>query len=301
MMRNTRKFFDRKKFSNLISIDRIIPKFHFFQAKKYKGKKTLNIVFLFDLVVVVFLLSISGAYLYNKFTKKSTWVNVRLVVSNDAWWWHGEKPSNWLVDELSPGLASYNSFGDEVATIEDVEIFSLGGPTRMTYLDLKMKVSYDKKRKIYLYNYQPLQKGKPLDLTFGKTSVLGLVTGLDSDPEERIQKKIKVRMQYLEEWQAKSYEVGMQWNDSKGQMLARIDDIKVQDTNMYNLTFINNGIQKNGVLFKDVYMDITVTAIKGRDGEFRFVDGATLKIGEEIWFHFPTIVANTQIIGTFEQ
>lgn len=295
-MRKTRKSLDQRNLSNLINMSRIIPIFKIFQGKDAKKNKSLNLVKLFDLAVVATLLVVASVFLYTKFTKKSTWVEARVMISNDSWWWHGEAPEYWLIDELSQGLASYNSFGEEVAVIKGMEVFSLGGPTRRAYLDLSMKVSYDKKRQIYLFNYQPLQKGKPLDLTFGKTAVQGLVIGLASDPEERYEKKIRVRMQYLEDWNAQSYKEGMEWNDSNGKLIARIDKVKVEPTNMYNLTFFNNGIQKNNVIFKDVYMDLTVAAIKGRDGQFRFVDGASIRVSDEIWFHFPTVVANTQII-----
>lgn len=290
-IKKTRKSLDRRKLINLKSIRRIILTYF-----KTKSKK----VFIFDFLIVLAISIVAIVFLYNKFTKKTTWVQTRILISNNEWWWSGEAPKYWLVDELFEGMESYNSFGEVVAKIEDVEIFSLGGPSKQAYLDLSMKVSYDKKRQIYLYNFQPLQKGKPVDLTFGTSNVNGLVVALASDQEERFEKKVRVRMQYLEDWLANSYKVGMEWRDSKERLIARIDDVVVKDTNMDKLVFLNNGIHYTHDIFKDVYLDITIAAIKSRDGEFRFVDGATIKISETLWFHFPQIVAGTQILEILE-
>lgn len=291
-----RKLFDRKNPNKLISMSRIIPTFWIFQGKKKKAKKMPKAVMIFDLVVAITLLTITGVFLYSKFTKQSTWVEVRVLISDDNLWWSGDLPEYWLIDELYEGQKSYNSFGEEVASIVNKEVFTRGGPVLQAYFDLKMKATFDKKRQIFLFNYQPLQKGKPLDLTFGRTSLQGLVVGINSDLEKMHEKKIRVRMQYLEDWLANAYQPGLEWRDSKGRLLARIDEARVEDTNMYNLSFLNNGIQRNNVIFKDVYLDITVSAFEGRDGELRFVDGAAFKVGDEIWFHFPNVTARTQIV-----
>lgn len=290
-MKKMRKLFELINWRKRKNMRRIILRF-----PKYKSKR----VFIFDALIILALSLIAVVFLYNKFTKKTTWVNVRVVISNNEWWWNGEPPKYWLVDELVIGQESFNSFGEVVAKIEDLEVFSLGGPSKQAYLDLSMKVSLDKKRNIYLYNFQPIQKGKPIDLTFGTSNVNGLVVALGSEPEERVQKKVRVRMQYLEDWLANSYKVGMEWKDNKGRLLARIDKVEVKDTNMDKLVFLNNGVHYTYDIFKDVYLDVTISVIKSRDGEYRFVDGATIKVSESIWFHFPEIVAGTQILEVLE-
>lgn len=252
-------------------------------------------MFVFGFLVIFVII-----FLYNRFTKKSIWINARVLISNNEWWWTGEAPPYWLVENLEEGMISFNSFGEGTAEIKDVEVFSLGGPNKQAFVDLKIKVSYDKNRQIYLYNFQPIQKGKPIDLTFGSNNVNGLIVSLNSEPEERILKKVKVKMQYVEDWLANSYEVGMEMKDSKGRLLARIDNIIINDSNLDHIRFMNGGIYYAKDSFKDVFMDITLTSLKDNEGYYRFVDGASIKIGEDIWFHFPEIVAKTKIMKIIE-
>jgi len=282
-----RKSLERKKLINFETMRGII--LHYFRSQ---SKKVLT----FDLLVVLGISIVLAVFLYGKFTKKTAWISARVLISNSEWWWNGEPPKYWLVDELSEGMESFNSFGEVLAKIDDLEVFSLGGPSRQAYVDLSMKVTYDKKRQLYLYNYQPLQKGKPIDLTFGKNNVNGLVVSLASDPEERFEKKIRVRMQYMEDWMAKSYKPGMEWLDSKGRLIAKIDSVETKNTSLDRLVFLNNGINYIRDPFYDVYMNVTITVIKSRDGEYRFVDGTTIKMNENIWFHFPQIVADAIIL-----
>jgi len=266
------------------------------KIKKYKFKK----VNYFDLAVFTILVVIISIFLYNRYSKKSIWINTRVLISNSEWWWSGEAPPYWLVDSLEEGLISYNSFGEDVAEVTDVEIFSLGGPHKQAFIDLKLKVSYDKNRQIYLYNFQPIQKGKPIDLTFGSNNVNGLIIALDQEPEDIFTKKITVRMQHLEDWLAESYQVGMEMSDSKGRVLAKIDKVSVEDSKLDNIKLINGGIYYVNDKYKDVILDLTISTLKDAEGYFRFVDGAAVKIGEDIWFHFPEIVAKTRIVKISE-
>lgn len=263
--------------------------------KRKSGK-----VFYFDLLVFIIFGAIISFFLYNRFTKKSVWINARIVISNNEWWWSAEAPKYWLVDKLDKGLISYNSFGENVAEITDVEIFSLGGSAKQAFVDLKLKVTFDKNRQIYLYNFQPIQKGKSIDLTFGSNNVSGLIVSLNSEPEERYTKKIKVKMGYLEKWLAESYKVGMEMKDSKGRVLARIDNMKIENSKLDNIRLLNGGILYSTDTYKDVFLEITLSTLKDKEGFYYFVDGAVVKIGEDIWFHFPEIVAHTQIMEIIE-
>jgi hypothetical protein len=223
-----------------------------------------------------------------------------VVISNRDWWWSGDPPKFWLVESLRPGQISYNSFGESVAEIINTEIFSLGGPNKQAYIDLKLKVTYDKKRQIYLYNFQPIQIGKPIDITFGSNNVFGLVVALDSEPEQRLQKKILIKMGFLEGWLANSYKVGSTMVDSRDNALATIDKVDVRETKIEKVRFLNGTgyFDKND--YFDVYMEVTISAIKDQAGDFYFVDGASIKKGEEIWFHFPDVVAKSTIVDVLE-
>lgn len=266
------------------------------KRRKFKFKK----VHYFDLVVFAVILLILAIFLYNRFTRKSVWIDARIMVSDNDLWWNGALPPYWYVDALRPGQTSQNSFGEEVAKITNVEIFSLGGPYKQAYVDLNLKVSYDKNRQIYLYNFQPIQKGKPMDLTFGSNNISGLIVSLDSEPEEKYQKKIKIRMKNIEAWISSAYKAGMEMQDSNGNLLARIDNIRIVNSDLDRVKFLEGGIYLDRGEYRDVDMDITLVGLKDPEGYYRFVDGASIKIGESIWFHFPEIVVSGKIMEIIE-
>jgi len=282
---------EEKNLINLLIMQSIIHK-----IKKFKFKK----VHYFDLVVILIILVILSIFLYNRFTKKSVWIDARILVSDGELWWGGDEPPYWFLDDLKSGMVATNSFGEEVAEVVNAEIFSIGDIYKNAYVDIKLKVSYDKNRQIYLYNFQPIQKGKPIDLTFGSNNVSGLIMSLNSEPEDRFEKKIKVKMQHLEGWLADSYKVGMEMKDSNGRSLARIDSVDLENSRLSKVIFLDDELYYDKGQFKDVILEISLVTFKDIEGYYRFIDGAPIKIGNEIWFHFPEIVYKAKIMEIIE-
>ncbi|MCB9813403.1 MAG: hypothetical protein H6772_03275 [Pseudomonadales bacterium] len=266
------------------------------KIKNFKFEK----VHYFDLVVVFTILIIFSIFIYNRISRKSIWISARISISDSDLWWNGEPSPYWYINDLSVGMVSYNSFGEEVAKITDLEIYSLGGPNKRAYVDLSLKVSYNKKSQTYLYNFQPIQKGKPIDLTFGSNNVSGLIESLDSEPEQRYQKKIRVKMENIEDWLASSYQEGMEMKDSKGRVLARIESVRVEDSKLSQIKLVGDRIYLTKDQNKDVYAVVTVVAIKDIEGFYMTLDGAAIKIGEDVWFHFPEVVSRAKIIEIIE-
>ncbi|NCS86551.1 MAG: hypothetical protein GW773_01795 [Candidatus Pacebacteria bacterium] len=281
------------------------------KIKKFKFKK----VYYFDLFVVLVIFSIISIFLYNRFTKKSLWIDAQIQVSDGELWWRGDDPPFWFLNDLKSGMIARNSFGEEIAKITDVEIYSNEGIYKQANVKLKLKVSFDKTRDTYLYNFQPIQKGKPIDLAFGSNNVSGLVVSLGSQSEERFEKRIKVKMQYLDDWLAEAYQVGMEMKDSKGRSLARIDSVSLDESKLDNsimfegnLSLLNNQSKKGkweGKLYqrqgqlKDAILEISLSTFKEEDF-YRFVDGTPIKIGNEINFYFSEISAKAKIMEIIE-
>lgn len=266
------------------------------KIKKFKIKK----VHYFDLAVILAILIILSIFIYNRISRKSVWIDARISISDSELWWTGDPTPYWFVKDLSVGLISYNSFGEEVAKITDLEVYSLGGPYKRAYVDLSLKVDYNKNTQSYLYNFQPIEKGQSIDLTFGSNNVSGVIESLNSEPEVRYQKKIRVKMENLEDWLANSYKEGMEMKDSKGRVLAKIENIKIENNNLSQIRIYGDRIYLTKDEYKDLYAEITLVALKDIDGYYMFVDGAVIKIGEDIWFHFPEVVVRARIIEIIE-
>lgn len=282
---------EEKNLINLLIMQSIIHK-----IKKFKFKK----VHYFDLVVILVILVILSIFLYNRFTKKSIWIDVRILVSDGELWWGGNHPPYWFLNDLESGMIATNSFGEDVAKVINTEIFSIGDIYKNAYVDIKLKVSYDKNRQIYLYNFQPIQKGKPIDLTFGSNNVSGLIMSLNSEPEDRFEKKIKVKMQHLEGWLADSYKVGMEMKDSNGRSLARIDSVDLENSKLNHIVLLDGEMYFDKNQFKDVILEISLATLKDSEGYYRFIDGTPIKIGSDVWFFFLDIVAKAKIMEIIE-
>lgn len=182
---------------------------------------------------------------------------------------------------------AYNSFGEKVAEITNVENFDVGAYTRRLYVDVQLKGSYDKKRKIYLYNFQALQIGKPIDLTFGKNNVRGLITYINDPKIDYTQKKISVMIHKTRPWIADSYTPGMEMKDSLGRVLARIDTVRTTLAQYYEFSDIRGKtILVVDPDFRDITLDLTIATFRSGDTAY-FIDRAAIKIGEKIWFQFP--------------
>lgn len=256
---------------------------------------------LFDVLVLTAIILVIGVFLWLRASKKTEWINVRLVVANDEWWWEGQPPQWWYVDDLKVGQTAYNSFGEKVAEIYNIESFDTGGYKRRAFIDLRLKGAYEKKRQIYTYNFQPLQIGKPLDLTFGKHNVRGLITYIDKIEIDYKQKKIQVRLAQVNTWIAESIRNGIEMKDSQGRVLAVVESVEVRPYTYYEFSDIRGQMIKvTNPDFREVLVTLTINTFES-GGYTYFVDRAAIKIGEKIWFQFPqAVIREAEITKIFE-
>jgi len=270
----------------------------FIIPKRFLGK--FNI---FDLVIAVAILLIFGSFLWLRVSRKTEWISLRMVVSNDEWWYEGAAPQWWYTDGLTAGQTAKNTFGEVMAEITNVQSFDIGSYRRRVFIDLKVKGYFDTKRGIYIYNYQPLQIGKPLDLTFGKNNLRGVVTYIENAPEDFIEKTIEVYIPAVHLWVAQSYEKGMQVKDLQGRILAEIASVTITPTTALEITEIFPGVAEKKFGPEQFYDLKLVVKIKTFEsgGVNYFVDRSAIKIGEYICFQFPqTTVRQAEIIGIIE-
>lgn len=261
-----------------------------------KIRKHLN---LFDYLVIIGLLITLGILLFFRFSRTTEIVPVRISLSSNEWWWKGNPPEFWLVRDLNVGQKSFNTFGKQVAEITDIHIYDVGSNRTRSYVDINLQASFDKRRNIYLYNFQPLQIGKPLDLTFGENNVRGLVTYIGTDEQLYIQKEIEVQLYAIFPFEADSYKKGLQVKDSQGRILASIENVDVEEAQSYeffdasNRRFVLEGTDPNR---RDVTLRLKISTLF-QNGIYFYIDGAAVKVGESIWFQFPQIVAKGAVIS----
>ena len=237
--------------------------------------------------------------LFARISRKKEWVSIRVKITNEEWWWEGQPPYYWYVQDLSLGQESYNTFGEKVAEIVNIENFDSGGPRRMIFIEMKLAAFFNKKKKVYMYNYQPLEIGGPIDLSFGKNNIRGLITYIGSEEIPYVEKEIEIKMFALYPWVAESYKTGLEMKDSLGRVLAQIEGVQIQAAEDYefydlkNRRFVIKGIDERR---KDVTLRLKIKTFN-HNGVSYFIDGAAIKIGEVIWFHFPEATTKEAIIS----
>ncbi len=245
------------------------------------------------------LVLLGSFFLFSKIKKKTTWVTAQVIMGDGELWWDGEPVQYWMVDALEPGMYSKNSFGEKVAKITDVESFSIGGKYKSAVVTLDLKVTYDTEKELYLYNYQPIEKGKSIDINFGTSKVMGLVTGF-GETTQRVWKKMLVKQVFVEDWVAENYYSGMEMKDSKDRVLAKVNNVTVTNSKTQRVSVYNGELYMSGENFKDLIYEIEVLSTKDSDGTYRFVDGTPLKVGNTIWFNFSNVEAQTKIMNLIE-
>jgi hypothetical protein len=265
----------------------IIHKIHTFKSKN------INLV---DIAVVFIILIIIGFFLYNRFSKKTIWIDTQILMSDPEVWWGGESPQYWLVNELEKDMVAYNSFGDEVAIIKNVQDFSIGSLNRVVYVDVSLKAVEDKVKGVYLYNYRPLQKGQSFSLTFGVNNVSGVITGINSLPVIE-SKKVKFKVSAVDELLIDDYKVGLKALNSQGESIAEITKInKIERSTVKPIDIKKNELFiQNGNLF-DITMEVEISTIKDVSGYSRYLNGAEIKLGADVWFQFTELIAQSTII-----
>lgn len=256
---------------------------------------------LFDILIGVLILTVIGSLLLLRMTKKPQWITVRLVVANNDWTYEGAPPQWWYGDNISPGQKAYNSFGRAVAEIVDVTNFDIGAYRRRTFVDIKLQGSFDSKRQLYLYNYQPIQIGKALDLTFGKQNIRGIVTYINELPGYTT-RVVDVRLSALRPWVAASYKQGLTMTDSQNKTLAEIQSVTSRPSVVREVVETGQFTEKkyDGSGYVDVEMRLKLQVFQSGGVDY-FVDRAAIKVGEQISFQFPqTTAREAEIIRIIE-
>jgi len=226
-------------------------------------------------------------------------ISVKLKVSNDEWWWRGSNPENWYAIGLSKGQFAYNTFGKQVAEIQSIENYDVGGPNRLIIVNLKLLSAYNKKTHGYSFNYQTLQIGKPLDLTFGTFNVHGLITHIGDTNMAYDDTDIEVKLLAIYPWEAASYVPGVQMKDSEGNVVGTINQVAVADSSVIEV-WDNRGrlvsIPSFNNTRKDVTIKVTLKTYVANNIRY-LIDGSAIKIGNHIWLEFEQTALKDAIIS----
>jgi hypothetical protein len=262
----------------------------------------------FDFLVIGIVFFVVFYLLFDRIQRKEQWIDVRISVENSDWWYQGSPPKFWYASDLKSGDVAKDSYGSKVAEVKNIENLDIGGPYRNIFVDLKLKVVFDKNRNQFLYEYKPLTIGSSVMLNFSNQQLKGLVIGLGREKIDyhykivRLQKKSfqnitsaitntnsvtssVINKPVTPEFSEK-IKVGDKSFDNNNELIAEILSIKKETSSYYEFSDVRGkNIKTYNPLYRDLEIDVKIRtySISGLD----FFIQAPIKIGSQIWVQFP--------------
>lgn len=240
-------------------------------------------------------------FVYNRLQKKEEWIDVRMFVTHDNYWFSGSPPSYWYADGLEVGDVAYDSFGSKVAKVVNIDNYDKGGPSRNIFVDLKLRVDYDKKRNIFLYEYKPLDVGAVKEFDFLDQKLKGVLIQIGGDTIQYKDKLVKLKLKGIIPEVANKFVIGKKAFDVDGVEIAEIIDIKTINTSYYEYSDIRGEkILIEDPDYRDAEITLKLMTFREKDLDF-FVDMAVVKVGSKIWIQFDDVaIEDGQIIEIIE-
>jgi len=252
----------------------------------------------FDYLVFFLLFLVLLFFIYNRLQRRVVWTNVRIAVENVDWWYgSGAPPRYWYANDLAVGDQAKDSFGQTVAEVVNIDNYDQGGPYRMIFVDLKLRVDFDKNKNQYLYEFKPLSVGSSLIINFPQHQLRGIIVQTGADEIDYFFKTIRVVKNGVYKPIADQIKEGDKAYDSSGNVVAEIIEVKKAVTNFYTFSDIRGEMIK---IFNPDYSDLDIVlkvkAFNTLDRDF-YINNTVLKVGSKIWLQFKDYaIEDAQII-----
>jgi hypothetical protein len=162
--------------------------------KKTRGKIKMMP---FLLILIPLLTIIFGAFKY--LSRESSYVYVKIKMSQGLWWASTTKPNLWLAKSINVGDKQTSFLDKTLAEITEIRYYpyisrnsdSISEDKYNVYLTVKLSVGTDSKGN-FIYNRSNLIVGTPIEVETGKTQITGTVTEISPNefPNNFVTKKV---------------------------------------------------------------------------------------------------------------
>lgn len=264
-------------------------------------KKWLKKLTIFDWLIV-FLILASLIFLSSFTFKKEKWLKVEVRVGPEQWWWDYKPAPYWVADSIKKGEAQFDSLGRKIAEVLETQIYEWGETRKDIYLLLNLKVDYNRKKRTYRFNYQPVEIGKPLNLELGGIGFQSLVVSIEGlDPEEKkVIKIVEAKLMNVYPWVAETISIGDQMKDNQGKVMAKVLDKKIELADMTVVTDQGVVLARKDPLKRDVFLKLKLSAVE-QHGIYYFREGQEIKIGLPLSIQLPDVhIENASIMKILE-
>jgi len=260
------------------------------------------------LLLFFFLTIIVFVFLY--FRRSQKWITVEMKVTSDSSISSEQRTiPYWLSNPVKKGDREYSALGQPQAEVIDVLSYETSGSYKETYLTVKLNVLYNKNQHKYTFSSKDLIIGGPLIIRPNGVYLEGIITSMEGVSRETKKARKKVLTQIeggvsyitsgIKPWFADAIKKGDEMKDSKGQLLAKILEKKVEPAR--RTTTDDRGIPHltRDPYLVDVYLTIELETTLDQ-GAYYFKKNTKVKIGQLIDFSSDKYSFRSTIIDILE-
>ncbi|MCL4364046.1 hypothetical protein M1328_02290 [Patescibacteria group bacterium] len=246
---------------------------------KFALKNYFVSIFLACVAFVIFVAS------YKLFFSKPTYVFVKVKMGQGLWWASTQKPSLWFVKSIKKGATEKDLLGQPIATIQTVRYYpsTVSYNQYDVYLDIKLKVTGNKKTGVYSFNRSTIGVGAPIDLEFPSSQFSGTITEMSTRPlnDRYVEKTVYLVKYFGYPWEYDGIQVGDKFYDGQENAVEIIDKSAVSHNSIANpSTYFTSETYPQSR--DDIYL---TTKLKGQviDGKFVFGEEQIVDIGKTLY------------------
>ena len=248
------------------------------------------------------------------FFRKSAYINATIKVGEDSVYYQSWDTSRsdtsaskeWFANSFYPGQSEKDGTGQNVAEVLSIFSYNKTATRKTVFLNMKLKVVYNRATNTYTYKGVPVLIGSKLKLSFNNVYVEGMVTSVDGFPQYGNRKKIVVESEIREEstlfsgsigtkpYVADAIRVGDGAKDNRGNVIIKIIDKRVTPAMKTVTTSDGRVFQTPDPVIKDVFLTLEIEATE-TNGQYFILDDIPVIIDQVIPINtsqysiFPTI------------
>lgn len=261
-----------------------------------KLKKLFKKIGIFELIVGFLIVLVLVFVLFQTRSKKE-WLKVEVkIASSYSWQSYSNSPPFWLGESINVGDSEFNSQGKKIAEVLDIKTYELSpndeieATTRKDfYLTLNLQVDKDARTGKLKFKNQPLEIGAPIELHLKNTYFPALILNLENVQEkETLSLIIEGIWLNTFPWNAEAIPVGGEMKDGMGNIVAKILDKQIFLADITVKTDDGRVLARKDPLKRDVFVKAQIL-VKKQGENFYFREDQKVKIGENLFLHFPEV------------
>lgn len=162
-------------------------------------------------------------------------IYVRVKVGQGYWWATTAQPSEWLLTGIRKGDFQKDFAGRDIAKIVAKRAYPAWLNDQFeTYVDVKIRASYNSKSKKLLFNRSPIVVGGPIDFEFLDSHFSGTIISVSKtsrfDQDKLIEKDVYLTKRLAYPWEYDAIKIGDKYFDGERVVFEIVDKSAVDTT-----------------------------------------------------------------------